>query len=443
MYTTPSTWFLRGSLLLASTALIGSLASADPNGLESEPAVLKSSKPLTAPDDADSSGYDSLKDALKGGRFWMNFRSRYENVNWDAKPQQGRGMTLRTRLGYETGKYKHWAGVIEFSDTAAIGGVDYNDTLNGKTDRPVIADPASSMVNEVYAKYTNLWDSTIKIGRQRVNFDNQRFIGSVAWRQNEQTLDAISFAKTDLAGVNVVYAYIDHINRIFGPNSPKGNLDSNSHVLNMSKSWDDVGKLVGYGYYIDTPSLTTINTFTYGLRFDGGHDFDKWTMLYTAELAHQNDVASNPQDVSAGYLNAMFGGRIGKFTLKAGYEVLDGALDAGSNPFSTPLSTAHAHNGWADQFITANGLNNVAGGIEDMTLSVGYKFGKTSLKAIYHDFSPERGAGSDYGTEINLLAVHKFDNGIDLGLKYADFNANAGGGYVDKQVAWAWLYYSF
>jgi hypothetical protein len=31
----------------------------------------------------------------------------------------------------------------------------------------------------------------LTLGRQRINLDDQRFVGSVGWRQNEQTFDAV------------------------------------------------------------------------------------------------------------------------------------------------------------------------------------------------------------------------------------------------------------
>ena len=44
------------------------------------------------------------------------------------------------------------------------------------------------------AKYgwTDL-DATLIFGRQRIKLDDDRFIGNVGWRQNEQTFDALTF----------------------------------------------------------------------------------------------------------------------------------------------------------------------------------------------------------------------------------------------------------
>lgn len=425
--------------LLTGTALMSGLATAAPNDSELTSAEIEAASANALPQESAASSYsfEGLRRSLQEGRFWMDFRYRFENVDQAGIDKDARASTLRTRLGYESAAYNHWTGLIEFSDVSTIPGgyTDYNDTINGKADRPVVADPTGTVVNQVYAKYDNLWESTIKIGRQRIDLDNSRFIGNVIWRQTEQTYDALSIHKADLAGLDVMYAYVDHINRIQGPRSPIGDLDSNSHVLNASKTFEDVGKLTGYGYYIDAPGATSINTFTYGLRFNGDHAFDEWTMLYTAELAHQNDVANNSNDVDAGYLHAVFGGRVNEFTVKGGYEVLEGG-DTALNAFQTPLATLHAHNGWADQF-----LLTPAGGLEDLYLSGGYKMGSTDFVAVYHDFSAETGSSGSYGDELDLQAIHHFENGVELGLKYADYNADNFA--TDTQKLWFWLYYSF
>ncbi|MCB9914194.1 MAG: alginate export family protein [Planctomycetes bacterium] len=439
MQTTTSEWFQRGSLLLASTALLGGVAAAGPVNTESGSAEATAAPAVPA--EEGEFNLKGLKEKLQAGRFWMNFRYRFENVDQVGITKDARASTLRTRLGYESADYKHWKGLIEFSDVSGIPGgfEEYNDTINGQTDRPVVADPQVTVVNQLYASYDNLWDGTLKIGRQRIKLDNDRFIGNVGWRQTEQTFDAVSYVKPDFEGVTVVYAYIDHINRIFGPTSVAGDLDSNSHALNVSKDFDDVGKLTAYGYYLDVPDAKALNTFTYGLRLDGSHAFDKWTLLYTGELAHQNDVASNPNKVDAGYMHGVIGAKFKGVTVKGGYEVLEGGT-GGDQQFSTPLATAHAHQGWADQFL-AGGLNNPINGMEDLYLLGAYKLGDTNLTAVYHEFSPETGGGGDYGTELDLQAVHTFSCEVELGVKFADYDADNFG--TDTQKFWAWLAYSF
>ena len=135
--------------LLTGTALLSGLATADPNGSEPTAAELEAASTTALSQEAaqDSYSFEGLKKALQDGRFWMNFRYRFENVDQDGLPKDARASTLRTRLGYESATYNHWSGLIEFSDVSTIPGgyEDYNDTINGKTDYPVIADPSGTV----------------------------------------------------------------------------------------------------------------------------------------------------------------------------------------------------------------------------------------------------------------------------------------------------------
>ena len=83
-----------------------------------------------------------------------------------------------------------------------------------------MADPEDTELNQAFVKYD--WkDASTKIiaGRQRMKLDDDRFIGNVGWRQNEQTFDAVTF-KSDLGdGVALLYSFIWDVNRIFGPDS--------------------------------------------------------------------------------------------------------------------------------------------------------------------------------------------------------------------------------
>ena len=73
------------------------------------------------------------------------------------------------------------------------------------------------------------------MGRQRINHGSQRFIGGVAYRQNEQTYDGLRF-QTTMGAVDLDYAYIHNINRIFGPDDgvQPGDWYGNSHAFRAS-----------------------------------------------------------------------------------------------------------------------------------------------------------------------------------------------------------------
>ena len=57
---------------------------------------------------------------------------------------------------------------------------------------PVVADPEAYEFNRFQLTNTSLPGTTLTLGRQRIGLDDQRFVGGVAWRQNEQTFDALA-----------------------------------------------------------------------------------------------------------------------------------------------------------------------------------------------------------------------------------------------------------
>src|SRR3546814_5482681 len=59
-----------------------------------------------------------------------------------------------------------------------------------------IADPQNIELNRLHLQYRGVAGSIVTVGRQRINLDDQRFVGSVGWRQNEQTFDAARLEST-------------------------------------------------------------------------------------------------------------------------------------------------------------------------------------------------------------------------------------------------------
>ena len=178
--------------------------------------------------------HDEIMKSVMGGKWWLQLRYRYENVDQDGISKQARASTLRTVLGYETAPLSGFSGLIEFEDVSVIGNDLYNDTLNGVTDRPVVADPDGTEINQSYLKFEND-DWLAKLGRQRIVLGNHRFVGDVGWRQNEQTFDAFSVAVDAPGEIEGFYAYVHNVNRVFGDNSPMGDHAMDSHLLNVSR----------------------------------------------------------------------------------------------------------------------------------------------------------------------------------------------------------------
>lgn len=374
---------------------------------------------------------DNLMEALTGGKPSLNLRYRYENVDQEGFSRRAAASTLRTQLGYQAGDFHGLSAFLQFEDVHVIGGERYNSTINGLTQYPVVADPESNEINQAYLSYQGLPSTALKYGRQSIVYDNQRFIGNVGWRQNEQTYDAFSLKNTSLPSTTLAYAHISNVNRIFGEKHPtQSDLGMKSDMINAAYTGFKAGKIVGYGYWLDYDRGQTIpvtaSNKTLGLRFDGSYPLTPFKLLYTAEYANQSDYKGGASSVDADYGFAMLGIDRGGVQVKLNYEVLGGD---GVYGFATPLATLHAFNGWADKFI-----NTPRDGIRDAFFSVGGSVWGINFLAAYHDFSSDH-LSYNYGTEWDLVASKKVAKNLTLTAKYATYNGDANATNVARNAS--------
>jgi len=113
-----------------------------------------------------------------------DLRLRSEQVKQDGLPEEADAFTLRARLGFETGKAWNWSLLAEAELLWPLVS-DYNSTVNGKTQFPIVADPESYEFNRLALVNTSLPGTTLTFGRQLILHDNQRFVSPADWRQNE------------------------------------------------------------------------------------------------------------------------------------------------------------------------------------------------------------------------------------------------------------------
>ncbi|MBH1962560.1 MAG: alginate export family protein [Rhodocyclales bacterium] len=379
---------------------------------------------------------DSFMDALTGGKPSLDVRYRYESVDQNNALKNADASTLRLRFGYETGEYKGFGVMLEGEHLSAIGDDDYNSTTNKKTTYSIVADPEFTEVNQAYLSFSGLPNTKLKYGRQRILLDNQRFIGNVGWRQNEQTFDAFTVVNKSLPATTITAGYIYNVNRVFSHHSKVpvatfanvGKAKMSSPILNISYKGFSAGEIVGYGYFLDYENFATNSTQTIGLRFKGEKPvFTGYKALYTAEYAQQSDYKSNPASYDVDYYLFEGGLAKGVHSVKLGYEFLEGN---GVKSFQTPLATLHAFNGWADVF-----LATPANGLKDTYLGVGSAVYGVKLDAVYHDYRADR-TSARYGTEWNLQATKPIAKKYLVGIKYADYNAK--GFAVDTEKVWLW-----
>lgn len=370
---------------------------------------------------------NSITDAIIGGKVNFDARARYETVDQNNALKEADALTLRLRLGYTTAEFNGFFGMLEFEGSKAIVD-DYNSTINGKANYSTIVDPDFEEINQSFIGYKGLGQSIIKYGRQRLALDNHRFIGTMGWRQNEQTFDGFSFVNSDIKDTTINVAYLSNANRIFSDASPQGNYRMESPLVNVSYKGLGFATITGYAYFLDFDKAISLSSETLGLRFVGKAKLnEKNSFNYTVEIARQEDYGSNLNRFSHDYINLEAGVDIDIFNAKIAYEVLSGD---GVTAFQTPLATLHAFNGWTDQF-----LSTPAGGLEDLNISLGVNVAGVKTGLVFHEFNADTGGGK-YGTEFGLLVSKSLNKNYNVGLKLAQYSADSRG--VDTDKIWIW-----
>lgn len=419
------------AMTIAAMAALGTVAHSGET-ITGEAAV----EPL-APDPG-----ESVANLWRDGKFNLNIRLRYEYADEeDFRPSNA--FTGRMRLGYTTGKLYGFSGMAEFEGTGTPDTSSYRAAnISGPANRTNVPDPQSAELNQLWLAYTN-FDSTLKGGRQRIILDNQRFVGNVGWRQNEQTFDAVRLESKFIPNLTVNYAYLDRVIRIFGSQSygPTADYQSDSHLVNASYKFADWLSVTGYAYLLDLHnSAMKIGNKSFGGFGTGTAKLgEKSALDYRLEYANQSEWRGTPS-YSANYVHANLKGTYDVISLEVGFELL--GSDDGRAAFQTPIGTNHAFNGWADRFLTTpnEGLRDYYVGA---TVKLPYAIG---TGAFYHHFTDDLG-GQPYGNEIDLVVKKTFGNGFSMLAKLAYYagenDAIPTGFRGDTAKAWLQFEYNY
>src|SRR5690554_5472097 len=359
---------------------------------------------------------EDMSTAFTDGKLLGDFRLRYETNDTDnSGARTAEAFTLRSRIGFETAPVYGVSVLLEGSNTSAV--IDNYSSESAGYD--LVADPTDSIVNRLQVAY-NKEELSAVLGRQRIIFDNSRFVGNVGWRQQEQVYDAMRLGyKID--DVNIQYAFV---NKVHTPGFAHN--DAAHHLININYSGLDFATVTGYGYLLKDKEAGSGDqkNNTFGARLNGKQELDGIALLYTAEFA-----AQKTDNNSANYLLAEAGVMVSGITATVGYENL--GSDKGNYGFQTPLATKHAFNGWADKFVSTP-----TDGLNDTYIKLATKVADVKLLAVYHDYSADEGS-ADNGSELDLQASIDLSKYYSAGVKYAAYSKGDVG--LDTDKAWLWL----
>ena len=333
-----------------------------------------------------------------------DFRLRLEHVDQDGLSRDAHALTLRGRVGAELAA-GDWSLLAEGEATSAL--IEKHDSgLNGKSAYPIVPDPENVELNRLQLQYRRLPKALVTLGRQRINLEDQRFVGSVGWRQNEQTFDAVRLEYGDARSLKADFIYSWSVRTIWGIDGRDARQQAigGNNVFATISHPTPLGTLSGFAFLVDQDEAKVQgfrhSSKTYGIRLAGARQIAPAAKVrYALSYASQSDHHRNPNDYQADYWLADIGVELGAATLGLGHERLGADDGLPLTSFQTPLATLHKFQGWADKFLVTP-----PNGIRDWYASAGYGWKKIAgldtinATLVYHRFGSDR-LGLHYGNE--------------------------------------------
>ncbi|HJU82937.1 MAG TPA: alginate export family protein [Holophagaceae bacterium] len=344
-------------------------------------------------------------DALKSGKTSLELRTRYEQVDDKGSGKTADALTNRLVLGYKTGEWQGISAFAQFENIAVLGTPAryyVPQTGDGDPSRATVVDPPVTQVNQLYLAWKGL-----KVGRQAINLDNQRFIGSVAWRQNDQTFTGASFSNaTWIPKTEFTLAHLTQVAPITGITK-----DLRMDLANVRISVIPGGNIRLFRYQVDEVTARPTSLAHTGARLDGEVIGILYDVSYATQRRYKDATAAATPD--ANYRYASLG-----YKITADHRVL-AAQEEMEPGFRTPYATLHAWDGWADRFLTTP-----ARGLVDRFVQYQGKLGAWNLVASYHAFKAQSD-GAAYGRESDLSVEYQATAWLKVMVKGASYAADA------------------
>ncbi|MBA6157311.1 alginate export family protein [Tenacibaculum sp. S7007] len=312
-----------------------------------------------------------------------------------------------------------------------------------------VVDANGLSIHQAWAEILLDSNFALKLGRQEVIYDDQRFFGNVGWAQQARSHDmALLKYKDGTFKLDVGLAFNQSKENLTGTNLTTPKTYKSMQYAWLHKDWSNFsGSFLFLNNGMQTPN---------GLKYSqtvGTHlKSKKDNLSLVANLYYQfgNDAAN--RDLSA-YLLGLEVNYKTSTTTKVGLGVelqsgnKNGAPANNENNAFTPFyGTNHKFNGLMDYFYVGNHINNV--GLLDIYAKANFKLNaKSGLTAFIHNFSAAEEINStvskQLGTELDLVYGYKFTKEIGFKLGYSHMFPTDGmevlkGNSDNNTNNWAW-----
>jgi len=321
------------------------------------------------------------------------FKHGYKKLMTEQESMFSIGTSQRTRLGlgYTTAKFK-------------VGLQIQDVRFWGKSPQLGTADGVTTTIHQAWAEVMLTDKLSVKVGRQELNYDDQRILGAVNWAQQARSHDLALFKYEDGFKLHFGMAVNQVQTKSFSfPKTYKSmqflwfnKKFSDAYtlsVLALNNGVDDVTlnnptptPMTTYSQIIGQRSVYKTGALKVGFNFYYQMGQDR--AVYVDDDGKNQHMAYSAMNIGID-LNYKLSDNM---SVGGGYEFLSGnsqtdttkSYKQTNHAFAPLYGTNHKFNGWMDYFYVGNHGNSV--GLQDIYLKLDYKKNKFIAGAAFHYF---------------------------------------------------------
>jgi len=319
----------------------------------------------------------------------------------------------RTRLNFD---YK--------MDLLKVGLVLQDVRIWGNQAQQVANQDFATSVHQAWAEMNLSKTLALKVGRQELNYDDQRIFGNLGWVQQARSHDVALLKYSNKVNVHFGIAHHENTNRknnlYDGPDAYKDLqflwINRKTETFNVSLLFLNNGKPVMEG---------TEQKSKYSQTFGTHVEVPVDKVAFSGNLYFQTGEDGANKSINAYNLMAEATYQVSeKSQFLLGYEILSGSdynQTEKNNSFTPLYGTNHKFNGFMDYFYVGNHLNNV--GLSDGYVKFSTSKNKTAFNADVHFFSSaakiSETADNYLGTELDLTLTQTLNPVTKISFGYS------------------------
>lgn len=353
---------------------------------------------------------------------------------------------------------------VDYADSAFKFRVAFQDIrIWGETSQIFKEEFGKTFISEAWGQYYFTKNFSVKVGRQIISYDNQRFLGGLEWAQQGRRHDAALLVfEPERTKLHVGFAY-----------NQDDDVPEQAFIQSPGASYYSVGgnyKSFQYAWFNQGFNSGSLSLLAFNAGYQNTDSTVSFKQTFGAIASKQisgvklaGDFYYQTGELSGNKVNAFLAGINGTFStpvtpITVGVEHISGKDDSDTSSditaFSPDFGTNHAHNGFMDYFFV--GPANGSVGVTDLYLKTSFKLAGGALKINAHEFmtgsSQLDGEGLELskimGTEIDLVYGRQLKGGVTWNIGYSQLLASdtmeeLRNGDKGAMQFWAWTMITF